>query len=108
MVMGFFGFFESIDDIEVASALIESAREWLQLRGARLIRGPVNPSTNYECGMLLEGYDLSPNIMMPYNPPTYPKLLETAGLHKSKDLLAYYKPIGQPREKASTRATGRR
>jgi hypothetical protein len=56
---------------------------------------------------LLEGYDLSPNIMMPYNPPTYPKLLETAGLRKSKDLLAYYKPIGQPRENASTRAAGR-
>ncbi|MFN7993185.1 MAG: hypothetical protein U0Q18_06275 [Bryobacteraceae bacterium] len=86
---GFFGFFESADDVEIARGLMESARKWLVGRGAKVIRGPVNPSTNYECGMLVDGFDSSPNVMMPYNPPSYPKLLEAVGLRKSKDLLAY-------------------
>jgi GNAT superfamily N-acetyltransferase len=87
---GFFGFFESIDDIEVARALMESCRKWLVDRGAKIIRGPMNPSTNYECGMLVEGFDSQPNVMMPYNSPSYPKLMEAVGLRKAKDLLAYH------------------
>ena len=47
---GFFGFFESTDDVEVAGAVMQAARKWLLERGAKVIRGPVNPSTNYECG----------------------------------------------------------
>jgi hypothetical protein len=87
---GFFGFFESADELSVARALCESARAWLRQRGTRVIRGPVNPSTNYECGMLIEGFDSSPCIMMPYNPPSYPRMLEAVGLRKAKDLLAYH------------------
>ena len=86
---GFFGFFESVDDAEVASALLKTARKWVFDRGAKLLRGPMNPSTNYECGMLIEGFDSSPMIMMTYNPPYYPGLMDRAGLKKSKDLRAY-------------------
>jgi GNAT superfamily N-acetyltransferase len=86
---GFFGFFESVDDVEVARGLMEAARRWLRDRGARVIRGPMNPSTNYECGMLVEGFDSSPVVMMPYNSPSYPRLMEAVGLCKGKDLFAW-------------------
>lgn len=65
---GGFGFFECEDDVDAAGALLSSARRWLLARGVGIIRGPLSPSTNYECGMLLEGFDSSPAIMMPYNP----------------------------------------
>lgn len=83
---GFFGFFESADDQDVANALLKKATEWVRSRGAEFIRGPVNPSTNYECGTLVEGFESSPMVMMTYNPRYYPKLLEKAGLRKIKDL----------------------
>jgi GNAT superfamily N-acetyltransferase len=86
---GFFGFFECVDDAVVAEALLKRARDWVVKRGAAFLRGPVNPSTNYECGLLVEGFDSSPMIMMTYNPPYYPKLMERVGLRKAKDLLAY-------------------
>jgi len=86
---GFFGFFESIDDPAIAEALLARARQWCADRGATLLRGPVNPSLNYECGMLIEGFDSDPMIMMTYNPRYYPALMEKAGLKKAKDLLAY-------------------
>ena len=57
--------------------------------GATFLRGPVNPSTNYECGMLIDGFDSSPMVMMTYNPRYYPALMEQAGLTKAKDLNAY-------------------
>jgi GNAT superfamily N-acetyltransferase len=86
---GFFGFFECIDNQGVADALLGKARLWLQDRGAKVIRGPMNPSTNYECGILTEGFDSSPMVMMTYNPRYYPELMEKAGLRKAKDLFAY-------------------
>ena len=86
---GFFGFFESTNEPEVAAALLGAAREWTFDRGAVLLRGPVNPSTNYECGMLIDGFDSSPMVMMPYNPSYYPALMESAGLYKGRDLNAY-------------------
>ena len=86
---GFFGFFESTDDPEVAAALLGAARKWVFDRGAVLLRGPMNPSTNYECGMLIDGFDSSPMVMMTYNPRYYPALMESAGLRKVKDLRAY-------------------
>jgi GNAT superfamily N-acetyltransferase len=90
---GFFGFFESIDDVAVAQALLTRARQWVSERGAKFLRGPMNPSTNYECGMLVDGFDSSPMVMMTYNPRYYPVLLERVGLRKAKDLLAYYCPV---------------
>ncbi len=86
---GFFGFFEAVNDPAVAQELLTSARRWVFDRGAEFIRGPVSPSTNYECGMLIDGFDSSPMVMMPYNPRYYPQLMDQAGLHKAKDLLAY-------------------
>ena len=86
---GFFGFFESVDDQEVANALLEAARKWVYQRGAEFLRGPVNPSTNYECGLLVEGFESSPMVMMTYNPRYYPRLIEHAGLSKVKDLYSF-------------------
>src|ERR1700760_227147 len=57
---GFFGFFECVDDVDVARALIDRARTWVLDRGAKFLRGPVNPSTNYECGTLVDGFELDP------------------------------------------------
>lgn len=87
---GFFGFFESEDDPLVAGALIEAAGRWLGDRGKRVMLGPFNWSMNEECGTLLDAYDHPPVVMMPYNPPSYPRLLEGAGLSKAKDLFAYW------------------
>jgi GNAT superfamily N-acetyltransferase len=86
---GFFGFYESVNDVAVARALLERARQWVFGHGAEFLRGPVNPSTNYECGLLVEGFDSDPMVMMTYNPPYYPVLMEQVGLRKAKDLLAY-------------------
>ena len=86
---GFFGFFECINDQAVADALLQRAKRWVFDRGAKFLRGPVNPSTNYECGTLVEGFDSDPMVMMPYNPEYYPVLLDRAGLRKSKDLWAW-------------------
>jgi len=86
---GFFGFFECIDDQAVADALLQRARRWVFDRGAKFMRGPVSPSTNYECGILVEGFDSDPMVMMPYNPEYYPALLDRAGLRKCRDLWAW-------------------
>lgn len=86
---GFFGFFEVENDSEAAAALLDVARAWVRERGAEVIRGPVNPSTNYECGLLVEGFDLDPMVMMTYNPPYYAELLEACGMNKAMDLYAY-------------------
>ncbi len=87
---GFFGFFESIDDEQVAGALLHTARAWVREQGAQVLRGPMSPSTNYECGLLVEGFDSSPMVMMPYNPAYYDRLIQSAGLCKAKDLYAYH------------------
>lgn len=86
---GFFGFFECADDQQVAGVLFDAVRDWLAQRGITHIRGPANPSMNYECGLLVEGFDSSPTFMMTYNPPYYPKLLDQYGFRKTHDLLAY-------------------
>jgi GNAT superfamily N-acetyltransferase len=87
--VGFFGFYESIYSQDVTSALLDAASEWLSNRGMTHIRGPVNPSMNDECGLLVEGFDRPPVILMPYNPPYYSSLLEGWGLRKVMDLYAY-------------------
>jgi len=86
---GFFGFFECVNDVDVAYALLLKAREWTFERGATFLRGPASPSTNYECAMLIDGFDCSPMVMMPYNPRYYPELMDRIGLKKAKDLYAY-------------------
>jgi len=88
--VGFFGFFECIDNYEVAEELLNSAKEWLRQKGMEIMRGPANPSSNDTWGLLLEGFDSSPVIMMTYNPPYYLEFMERYGLRKSKDLYAYF------------------
>ena len=90
--IGFFGFYESIDDQSVADALFAAARSWLASRNVVGMRGPTNPSTNDTLGLLVDGFDHPPLVMMPYNPPHYQELFEAAGLVKAKDLLAYWLP----------------
>jgi GNAT superfamily N-acetyltransferase len=86
---GFFGFFECINNQEVANALFDTARKWLKDKGLSLMRGPANPSSNDEWGMLLKGFDDSPRILMTYNPEYYLTLCENYGLKKEKDLYAF-------------------
>ncbi len=86
---GFFGFFDAIDDAEVADILMREAKGWLKERGAKTIVGPVNPSTNEPCGLLVDGFDLPPVAMMTYNKPYYGSRIESLGFNKRTDLLAY-------------------
>lgn len=86
---GFFGFYESVNDPAVAKALFDAARDWLKQKGMEGLRGPANPSMNYECGLLIEGFDSAPTFMMTYNPPYYAELFEGYGLRKAHDMLAY-------------------
>lgn len=88
--VGFFGFFECIDDTPAAHGLFDAARDWLRERGRTVIRGPVNPSLNYECGLLIDGFDTPPTFMMTHNPPYYQRLLESYGFAKCEDLVAFY------------------
>lgn len=87
--IGFFGFFECINDQTVANALFDKAREYLQAHSMTAMRGPFNPSVNDEIGLLIEGFDISPTVMMTYNPPYYIELIENYGFKKIKDLYAY-------------------
>jgi hypothetical protein len=87
--IGFFGFFESINDQAVANALFDAAKKYLQSKGVSAMRGPANPSVNDEYGLLVDGFDSSPTVLMPYNPSYYATLLERYGFRKLKDLYAY-------------------
>lgn len=86
---GMFGFFESIDDQEVANLLFDTAKAWFAERDIFLMRGPANPSQNYEWGMLVEGFHTPPTFMMTYNKPYYGELVEGYGFVKSQDLYAF-------------------
>lgn len=87
---GFFGFFETEEDPDTAQALLTHAGEWLAGRGLDSVLGPFNFSTNEECGLLVEGFDGPPLVMMPYNPPWYGRLIEGCGFTKARDLYAYW------------------
>ena len=87
--IGFFGFFECVNDQAVANALFNSAKAWLREKGVTAVRGPASPSVNDEFGLLVEGFDKPPAVLMPYNPPYYAELLERAGFRKVKDLYSY-------------------
>jgi GNAT superfamily N-acetyltransferase len=87
--VGFFGFFESIDDQAVARALFDTAGAWLRAHGLDVMRGPANFSTNDEVGLLVDGFEHPPTLMMPHNPRYYVGLVEGCGFVKAKDLLVY-------------------
>jgi GNAT superfamily N-acetyltransferase len=87
--VGFFGFFESIDDQAVADALLAAAAVWCRNHDHDVLRGPASFSVNDECGLLVDGFDTPPALMMPHNPRYYISLLEHAGFTKAKDLWVY-------------------
>jgi hypothetical protein len=86
---GHFGFFDCIDDPAVARALVDAAAAWLAQRGMKTMIGPLNFSTNEESGLLVDGFDTAPAIMMTHARTWFGALLEQAGLTKAMDLYAY-------------------
>ena len=86
---GFVGFFECINDTEVAEKLFKTAEEWCAEQGMERIIGPMNPSTNHILGVLIDSFDEPPMVQMNYNPPYYPGLYEANGYGKERDLLCY-------------------
>jgi len=86
---GFFGFFESEDDPDTARALLDAAGGWLRERGMEAVRGPLSFSINQEVGLLIEGFDMPPMVMMAYSRSYYGRLIEGAGYEKVKDLYAW-------------------
>lgn len=91
--VGFWGFLETIEDQEVVDRLFAAAAQWLKGRGLDVMRGPVMPSTNYDCGLLVDGFEHEPTFMTPWNPPSYSRMVERAGQARAKDLLAYWIPM---------------
>ena len=92
---GFFGFFEAINDQKVAETLLNAVSDVLRDGGMETMRGPMNFSTNEECGFLVEGFSEPPMLMTPYNPFYYNYLMETYGMRKSKDLYAYIYEVSE-------------
>ncbi len=87
---GFFGFFECDDDTAASRALFQAAGDWLHAQGMTCIRGPANPTLNYECGLLIDGFGTPPFFMMTHNRPWYAHLVEDAGFGKIEDMFAFY------------------
>ena len=87
---GCFGLFESIDDEDVAAALLETAAGWLRKKGRGEIMGPIDYSTNYVCGLLIDGFQFPPTILTAHNPPYYQRLIESCGFSKAKDWYAWW------------------
>jgi GNAT superfamily N-acetyltransferase len=93
--IGMFGFFEAVNDYAVAEALLSTARDWARQQGMVALRGPLNFSQNDECGLLVDGLDGPPMVMMPYNPRYYVEFLERFGLTKAMNLYAYFGDLVQ-------------
>jgi GNAT superfamily N-acetyltransferase len=87
--VGFFGLFEVLKDEEAAGALLKTACDWVREQGMTAIRGPENFSLNEEAGLLVDGWNGPPVILMTYNPRYYVDFIEGAGFYKAMDLLAY-------------------
>jgi hypothetical protein len=87
--VGFFGFFECVDDQAVANVLFDAASEWIRARGLTAVRGPASFSTNDECGLLVDGFDTPPTLLNPHNPSYYVDLVENAGFTKARDLFQF-------------------
>lgn len=90
--VGYFGMPEAEDDPEILAALLGKAEDWLRRQGIDIVRGPFNLSINEECGLLIEGFDTPPCIMMGHARPYYGQHIESAGYSKAQDLLAYTIP----------------
>ncbi len=95
---GMFGFFDAEEDPEVVSALLDSAASWLRGRGRGRMLGPMDFTTNDECGLLIEGYDEPSMVLEPWHPPHYRRLIEAHGLVKEIDLLMWELWFGELKE----------
>ena len=95
---GMFGFFETVDDAEVAEGLFGAAEEWLRERGRKRLLGPMDFTTNDEVGLLIEGYEIRPMILQNWHPRFYRDLIEGAGYEKEIDLLMWHLALGELKE----------
>ncbi len=95
---GMFGFFETVDDREVAAALLGAAEDWVGERGRQRLLGPMDFTTNDEVGLLIEGFELRPMILQNWHPPFYKDLLDGLGYGKAMDLLMWYLELGKLKE----------
>lgn len=98
--IGFFGFFDSIDDQEVANQLLDTATQWVKNKGLDEIHGPTNFTTNDTAGLLVDGFDAPPVFQMTYNKRFYPQLVSNYGFTKEMDLFAYFIPTQGVNEKS--------
>lgn len=98
--IGFFGFFECINEPEVAKLLLDKASAWIRERGLNVLHGPTNFTTNETAGILVEGFDSPPVVQLTYNKKYYLDLLSNYGFHKEMDMYAYYIPTFGVNEKA--------
>jgi hypothetical protein len=98
--VGFFGFLDTVDDPLVVKGLLDAACGWLSAHGMKKARGPVSLSINEEWGLLVEGFDTPPSIMMPFHKPYQGALVEAAGFKKEKDLFAWRYQVGEVPERA--------
>ena len=88
--VGFFGFFDTVERYEVAEALFDAASNWVRGQGLGTMRGPASPSLNDTAGLLVEGFDVPPSILMPYNAPYYEDFLTRYGFERAITMLSYY------------------
>lgn len=107
--VGCFGLFESIDDVDVAATLFDAAAGWLRDRGRAEVMGPIDYSTNYVCGLLIDGFQHPPTLLTAHNPPYYAPLIERCGFSKAKDWYAWWfseypEPAARLRKIAQARA----
>jgi hypothetical protein len=93
-----FGFFESVEDPEVAGALLAAASQWGAAKGRSRILGPMDFTTNDEIGILIEGYERRPMILEPWHPPFYRELIEAEGFEKTMDVLMWELQFGDLKE----------
>ena len=94
--VGIFGYFECVEDFEVANSLLETASQWLRDRGMNFVRGPINLSTHNSCLFLVDKFDEPPIMMTPYNPPYYPEFMDKSGYYKGNDAYVYNFPLDKP------------
>ncbi|MFC1984094.1 hypothetical protein ACFLVO_03690 [Chloroflexota bacterium] len=96
--IGFFGFFETIDDYEVASTLLDLARAWVREHGMKILRGPgeYSNATHERQGILIDGFQYTPTVESTHNPPYYSEFLERYGFRKAKDYHAYILSVQTP------------
>lgn len=94
--IGFFGFFECIQDFECASALLQTTQEWLALKNISIMRGPINGRIDVGCGFLYSGFDSAPSLLSTYSPMYYISFAEKLGFRKARDLIIYYVDLTKP------------